>query len=119
MILKVAKLPGNAILSLVALGPSYMSRNTEIGKTECIAFFPPGYVQSSETGEPDPVPEEEKPARKRKKKKQKTGAVDEVDIAVETNGGEPPEESEMGDEDADGDEFDEDEAIDTEKTEQK
>lgn len=110
MILKVAKQPGDAILSLVAIGPSYMSRNTEIGKTECIAFFPPGYTVASETGEPDPVLEEEKPTKKKKKKKQKHAAADEVDNLVESEQPVEQEESELGDEE-EGDDDDEQEVV--------
>lgn len=101
MILKVSKATSDAVLSLSVLGPSYMSKNSEIGKAECLVLFPPGYTVGSETGEPEPVPEEEKPTKKKKKRKHKQGA-EEVDNAGEN--GEPPaeqDESELGDEDDD------------------
>lgn len=43
--------------------------NTEVGKTECLVFFPPGYKNSSETGETTPVPVDEIHKKKKKKKR--------------------------------------------------
>lgn len=112
MVIKVAKVTNDAILALSNMGPSYMSRNSEIGKAECLVFFPPGYVVGSETGEPEPVPEEDKPKKKKKKRKHRH-AADEVDNVVENggveNGATEQEESEVGDENDDGDDDDDDE----------
>lgn len=113
MVLKVARQPEEGLLAFSGLGPSYISRNTEIGRAECDIFFPPGYTVSSETGEPEPVPEEEKPVKKKKKKKKGAVDVDEVENPAENNVGEPmvdqeQEESELGDmEEDDGDDDDE------------
>lgn len=59
------------IAALKKLGPNYISKNTEVGKIECLAFFPPGFKNSSETGETTPVPVDET-QKKKKKKKRKT-----------------------------------------------
>lgn len=124
MVLKVARQPEEALLALTALCPSYISRNTEIGRVECEKFFPPGYVVSSETGEPvEPAPGEQEETSKKKKKKKKKGAVDtdEVENTAEAATSEPAaveqEESEQGDAEDDGDDEDE-EAADGEKTEE-
>lgn len=53
-----------------------MSKNTELGKVECLAYFPCGYKNSSETGETTPIPVEEAPKKKKKKRKTKQDADD-------------------------------------------
>lgn len=111
MVIKVAKVTNDAMLALSNMGPSYMSRNSEIGKAECLVFFPSGYVVGSETGEPEPVPEEDKPKKKKKKRKHRH-AADEVDNVIENGGSELPEQDEseeVGDDDGDDDDDDEDE----------
>lgn len=64
-------------MALKKLGPSYISKNTETGKNDCLAFFPPGYKNSSETGETTPIPVEEKTKKKKKKRKTKQDADEE------------------------------------------
>lgn len=88
LVVKVAKISNSpTITTLEKLGPCHMSKNTEIGKTECLIFFPPGYKNSSETGEPTPEPIDEKPKKKKKKRKAKQEGTDEGDTktADETN----------------------------------
>ncbi|XP_031634237.1 uncharacterized protein LOC116347678 [Contarinia nasturtii] len=79
-VLKVAKIKNSPILlALKKLGPCYTSKNTEIGKSECMLFFPSGYKNSSETGESTPIPTDEKPKKKKKKRKTKQGSDEEND----------------------------------------
>lgn len=110
--MKVAKTKGSPVLAaLKKLGPSYISKNTEIGKIECLAFFPPGYKNSSETGETTPIPVEEKTKKKKKKRKNKQDADEEnennrvQDVAqapadVEANTEEHEDEAELDDDDS-------------------
>lgn len=63
--------------ALKKLGPSYTSKNAIEGKVECLAFFPSGYKNSSETGETTPLPVDEKPKKKKKKRKNKQGSDEE------------------------------------------
>lgn len=85
----MSKAKPEPILSLVGMGPSYMSKNSEVGKMECLGFFPIGYMVGSETGEPEPVSEEEKPKKKKKKGKHRRDP-DETDANIESGGSEQP-----------------------------
>lgn len=77
LILKAAKTPESpAIDVLKKLCPCYVSKNTEIAKTECLGFFPIGYKNSSETGEPTPEPIDEKPKKRKRKRKVKQDSDD-------------------------------------------
>lgn len=86
--LKVAKTSNTPTIELLKkLGPCYTSKNTEVGRTECLAFFPPKYKNSSETGQPTPEPVDEKPKKKKKKRKAKQDGADDNDAKTtdETN----------------------------------
>lgn len=111
MVLKVAKCAGSTTIAVLKEhGPSYVSEHTEIGRVECLAFFPVGYKNASETGETTPVPTDEKPKKKKKKRKAKQDAdsTDATDDAREkaiddgsTNDGESPHKEKSGSGDAD------------------
>lgn len=58
-----------------------MSMNTEIGKAECMRFFPIGYKNSSECGEPTPEPINDEPKKRKRKRKTKQDS-DENDTQV-------------------------------------
>lgn len=107
MVLKVSKAKPDPILELISMGPSYMSKNSEIGKVECLGFFPIGYIVGSETGEPEPIPEEERPKKKKKKGKHRR-ETEEIDPNVENENDQPAEQEES---DADDDGDDEDDEI--------
>lgn len=110
-ILKVAKTKGSPILAaLKRLGPSYISKNTEEGKIECLTFFPPGYKNSSETGETTPVPVDEKPKKKKKKRKAKQGSDEENENSQVQNVTQAPSDVVATDEPEDGTEQDDDES---------
>lgn len=106
----MAKYSGSTtIAALKDHGPSFISENTELGLVECLAFFPIGYKNASETGETTPVPTDEKPKKKKKKRKTKQDA-DSNDAADETrdkatddgstNDGESPDKEKSGSGDA-------------------
>lgn len=112
IVLKVAKYTeSTTVAALKEHGPSHVSENTEIGRIECLAFFPVGYKNASETGETTPVPTDEKPKKKKKKRKTKqdTDQTDATDDAREkatedgssTNDGESPDKEKSGSGDAD------------------
>lgn len=110
-ILKVAKANGSVILpALKKLGPSYISKNTEIGKVECSTFFPAGYKNSSETGETTPVPVDDKPKKKKKKRKTKQGSDEENDNAQLQSVTQAPADIEAAEEPEDGTEQDDDDS---------
>lgn len=102
------------LLSLKKLGPSYISKNTEVGKSECLLFFPPGYKNSSETGETTPVPIDEKPKKKKKKRKTKQGSDEENENNQMQNATQAPTDVEIADEPEDGTEQDDDDSADEE-----
>lgn len=113
-ILKVAKRKESLIISILKeYGPSYVSEHAEIGRAECLSFFPPGYKNSSETGETTPIPSEQ-PKKKKKKRKARDEADAETKLAeeIKTNDdalNENDEEDDSGkNEDDDGIENDED-----------
>lgn len=111
----MAKTKDSPILSsLKKLGPSYISKNTEQGKIECLSFFPPGYKNSSETGETTPIPVDEKPKKKKKKRKTKQGSDDENENNQMQNVAQAPADVEATDEPEDGTEQDDDDSIDDE-----
>lgn len=118
-ILKVAKFRNSpAIIALKTMGPSYVSINSEIGKTECLGFFPFGYKNSSETGAPTPIPIDESQKKKKKKKrkpKHDSDEENEIDNAQSQNvaqtttdieAAEEPEDGELDDEDDSGEDED-------------
>lgn len=77
-ILKVAKTRNSSVLgALKKLGPNFVSKNTELGKMECLRFFPPGFKNSSETGETTPVPMDATHKKKKKKKRKTKTDLDE------------------------------------------
>lgn len=85
--LKVAKREELSTISILKeYGPSYISEHAEIGRAECLSFFPPGYKNSSETGETTPVPSEQ-PKKKKKKRKARneTDAEANGDGEIRTN----------------------------------
>lgn len=83
--MKVAKVRNSpAIAALKTLGPSYVSKNSEVGKTECLAFFPSGFKNSSETGAATPVPIDET-QKKKKKKKRKTKHDSDEENEIDSN----------------------------------
>lgn len=102
--------------ALKRLGPSYTSKNSIEGKVECLAFFPPGYKNSSETGETTPLPIDEKPKKKKKKRKTKQGSDEENEN--ENNQvksvAQAPADIEATDEPEDGTEQDDDDSADDE-----
>lgn len=111
IVLKVAKYSGSTTTAVLnEHGPSHVSENTEIGRFECLAFFPIGYKNASETGETTPVPTDEKPKKKKKKRKTKheTDSADATDEVREkmnddgsTNDGDSPDKEKSGSGDAD------------------
>lgn len=114
-ILKVAKTKDSPIIcALKKLGPSYTSKNTEVGKIECSAFFPPGYKNSSETGETTPIPVDEKPKKKKKKRKTKHESDDDVDNSQAQNVAQAPADVEATEEPEDGTELDDEDSADEE-----
>lgn len=114
-VIKVAKVKNSLILaSLKKLGPSYISKNTEVGKSECLLFFPPGYKNSSETGETTPVPVDEKPKKKKKKRKTKQGSDEENENNQVQSATQAPTDVEIADEPEDGTEQDDDDSADDE-----
>lgn len=71
---------GETLRQLVCHGPNYVSPNTEIGRDECLLFFPIGYRNASETGVEEPEPEDETvKSKKKKKKKGNKGAAGKED----------------------------------------
>lgn len=66
------------------MGPSYVSKNSEVGKIECSAFFPPGFKNSSETGAATPIPIDET-QKKKKKKKRKTKHDSDEENEIDSN----------------------------------
>lgn len=114
-VIKVAKTKNSPILlSLKKLGPSYINKNTEVGKSECLLFFPPGYKNSSETGETTPIPVDEKPKKKKKKRKTKQGSDEENENNQVQNAAQAPTDVEIADEPEDGTEQDDDDSADDE-----
>lgn len=126
-ILKVSKVRNSPTMAaLKKLGPSYVSKNSEVGKVECLAFFPPSFRNSSETGAPTPVPIDETQKKKKKKKrkvKHDSDEENEIDSSqaqnvaqtiadVETM--EEPEDGELDDDDSADDEDSTNEANETE-----
>lgn len=80
--MKVAKHKDSDLIGLLKEhGPTHISENAEIGRTECLSFFPVGYRMSSETGETTPVPAEQKKKKKRRRKNK-----DDVNIEANTDG---------------------------------
>lgn len=70
LVLKVTKGSSEALTALRELGPLYCSKNTVIGHTECLLFFPEGYTNLEEgEGVEEEVVEVSKKKKKRKKKK--------------------------------------------------
>lgn len=105
-----------AIAALKAFGPNYVSKNTEIGKTECLVFFPPGYKNSSETGQVTPLPVDETQKKKKKKKrkaKHDSDEENEVDNAL-NNVAQAPADVETTEEPEDGTELDDEDSVDDE-----
>lgn len=108
----MAKTKNSAILvALKKLGPSYISKNTEIGKKECLSFFPQGYNNSSETGETTPVPVEVKPKKKKKKRQTKQDEENQTQSVTLT-----PADVEATDDPEDATEQDDDESADDDST---
>lgn len=116
-ILKVSKVRNSpAIAAFKKLGPSYVSKNSEVGKTECLTFFPPGFKNSSETGAPTPVPIDETQKKKKKKKRKTKHDSDEeneidsnqtqnvTQTATDVETTEEPEDGELDDDDSADDE---------------
>lgn len=89
-----------------------MSEHGEIGRMECLSFFPPGYKNSSETGETTPVPTE---LPKKKKKKRK--ARDEADAEVNTEGEVKLSEEVINENEAGDEKTEDDDGIDNEEDE--
>lgn len=96
------------------LGPSYISKNTEIGKNECLSFFPRGYKNSSETGETKLIPVDKKP--KKKKKKRQTKQPDEENENQTQSVTQTPTDVEAADDPEDGTEQDGDDSADDDST---
>lgn len=74
-VLKAAKSNGSpAVAAFMKLSPNSVSANTVIGESECLAYFPRGYKNASETGETTPIPAEQQPKKRKRKRKAKTDA---------------------------------------------
>lgn len=118
LVVKVAKMKtSNVIAILNEHCPSHVSKDAEIGKEECLKFFPSGYVNGSETGEPILVPEDIS-LKKRKKRRKSRMHLDEMNEEQSKSenkdvGNQLEKESEAGDgEEGDADEDDDEDETD-------
>lgn len=110
LVVKLAKSTSHALLTLATHGPSYVSQNTEIGKIECLSFFPEGYVVESETIENEGEGEQEQETKKKRKKKKKAkqNKDDVTENEVDNEDGDDIEDDEEGEIDGSGDDDDND-----------